>query len=124
MKIYRDIILIISIDIGDLEVIRVNTLIATTFIKFLYLVKCEVYILDSGFQKAYSSDFFLFQSLLDEEGTRVIQPVIFIILVIIENYLNKMVLNLGRGTWVKRIDIDLPTWLKIAVARVENPFYT
>ena len=32
-----------------------------------------------------------------------------------------MVLNPGRGTQVKGIDIDLPTWLKAIVAKVENP---
>ena len=46
---------------------------------------------------------------------------IFIILVIIENYIDKIVLNPGRGSWVKGIDIELPTWLKVVAAKVKNP---
>ena len=40
---------------------------------------------------------------------------------IVEKHIDKMVLNLGRGAWVKGIDIDLPTWLKALAAK---PIYT
>ena len=48
------------------------------------------------------------------------QLVILIILVITKNYIDKIVLNPGKGTWIKEIDTDLPTWLKVAAARVKN----
>ena len=43
------------------------------------------------------------------------------ILVISENYVDKTVPNLGRGTQIKGIDKDLLAWLKVAAIGVENP---
>ena len=97
-KLCRDIILIILIDRGDLRAIRVDTLTATIFIEFIYLVKFTIFALDSEFKDLHSSNSLLFSSLLEEEGTKVMQLVILTILVITENYINKIVLNLGRGT--------------------------
>jgi len=108
-KICRDIILIVPIDRGDLRVIRVDTLVATTPIKFMYLVKYVIFILNSGFKDLYSSNSLLFNDKLEEESAKVMQLVILAILVITENYIDKIVLNLGRGTWVKRFNIDLST---------------
>ena len=49
------------------------------------------------------------------------QLVILAILVITENYIDKIVLNPGRGTQVKEIDTDLLTQLKVATVGIENP---
>ena len=82
----------------DLRAIRVDTLAVAILIKFMCLVKYAIFILDSGFKEVHSSNLFLFNNLLEEEGTKVIQLVILAILVITENYVDKIVLNLGRGT--------------------------
>jgi hypothetical protein len=98
VKLYRDITLIIPINGGDLRAIRVDTLIATAFIKFMYLVKYRVFSLDWRFKKLYSGNSLLFNDKLEEEDSKLIQLVIFAILVISENHTDKIVLNLGRGT--------------------------
>jgi len=71
-KLRRDITLIALIDRGDLRTIRVDTLTATAFIKFMYPVKYRVFVLDQGFKELHSSDSLLSNDKLEEEGSKLI----------------------------------------------------
>ena len=48
------------------------------------------------------------------------QLVILIILVILLNYLDKTVMQPGKGTHIKELDKDLPRWLLVAANRYED----
>ena len=72
MKLHRDITLIVLIDRGDLRTIRVDTLEATAFVKFIYPVKYRVFVLNQGFKELHSSNLLLSNDKLEEEGSKLI----------------------------------------------------
>ena len=57
---------------------------------------------------------------MKETDGSVMQPVILIVIVVTSGHLDKIVMQPGKGTYIKEQDKDLPRWLLAAANRSEN----
>jgi len=107
-KICRDIQSITPIDAGILGNPRVDTLVVTVFLELMYSIKYAIFSTNEGLQELGSSDLLLFEDYLKESDGLVMQPVILTVIVVTSGYLDKAVMQLGKGTYIKGLDKDLP----------------
>ena len=62
----------------------------------------------------------LFEEYLKESDGLAMQPVILTVIVIISGHLDKVVMQLGKGMYIKEQDKDLLRWLLATANRSEN----
>ena len=93
---------------------KVETLVAAVFIEVLYRIKYIIFRVNKALYTLISSDILLSHQFFHEEEELVVWPVLLAILVITGSNLDKTVLYLGKGTYIKEEDVLLD-WL-VAVA--------
>ena len=107
-------------DVGILDNPRVDTLVAIGFLELMYSVKYAIFSTNEDLQELGSSDLVLFEEYLKEPDGSVMQPVILTVIAITSNHLDKTIIQLGKGTYIKGQDKDLSEWLLAAVNRSDN----
>ena len=87
--------------VGGLGSARVETLAAAAFFEVVFPIKYAIYSVNNGLHTLTSSNVLLFNEYLVESEGKVIKPVILVILVISSDHLDKTVISLGVGVYVK-----------------------
>ena len=116
-KLRRDIASYLQLLIKKIAVMMFNSLVILAFLEFFYAIRFVVFLTSTGLlAPVYDSS--LFNGICKKEGEPILNPIALIVIVITDNYINKMALNPGSGTWTKKRD-ELPVWLKLSAVLIE-----
>ena len=99
--------------------LRVDTLAAAALIKYLYPVKYAIFSIQTGLHELRGSDLLLFNKHHQQKESTMMQSIILTILVVTLDYMDKIVMHPGKGTFIKSIDTMFPGWSLMVVSRLE-----
>jgi len=83
--------------VGKIAIIRFDYLVIPAFLEFFYPTRFIIFSTSTRLLVPIC-DSSLFNDICEKEGELIMNPIVLIVIVIIDGYVGKIVLNLGSGT--------------------------